>query len=457
MSPGARILVVDDQPSFLLLLQRELSRLGYTILPASSAREGLGLLAEGDVDLVLSDLVMPGIDGLAFLALARESGLRCPFVFLTGHATIATAMEAVRQGAFDYVEKTASPDERRIAIERALSFHRVEQENVAFRQQLQREHSFLNIVTVTPAMRTALELAASVARTPRTTVALLGESGCGKEILARAIHVASGGGPGNFVGINCAAIPITLLESELFGHVRGAFTGAERDREGRIARARGGTLLLDEIGDLPLELQAKLLRVMETREYERVGGSQTLPVECRIIVATHRDLERLVEEGRFRTDLYHRVLVFPITLPPLRNRREDIPLLVQRFMTELQDHLGKPLPGISREAMQRLFDHDWPGNIRELRNCLERAAILVADGELIRAEHLALGAPTAEPNPGSVEPVAGGIEYHLRFPPGEVSLEAITQRVLAQTLLHCDGNKSKAAALLKINRKAFYR
>jgi transcriptional regulator with PAS, ATPase and Fis domain len=303
-------------------------------------------------------------------------------------------------------------------------------------------------------MKAALELAARVAASPLTTVAIYGESGTGKEVLARAIHFAGKGLPANFVALNCAAIPETLLESELFGHVRGAFTGADHEREGKFAQAGGGTILLDEIGDMPLPLQAKLLRVLQERVFEKIGSNAPLPVECRVIVATNRNLANLVSEGRFREDLYHRINVFPLVIPPLRERRDDIPLLCGRVLDDLRQHLGKPLPGISQRAMEVMINHTWPGNIRELRNCLERAAILT-DGELIRPSHLGIG--TAVPIAAESGASGDSITYTLTLPPHELSLDALTERIMAITLERCGGNKSRASQLLKIGRKAYYR
>ena len=454
MATPATILIVDDQTSFRFMLQQQLQN-EFAVVSAAGVAEALTLLQQQPVDLILSDLVMPGTDGLAFLALVRESFRSIPFVVITSNGTVASAVEALKLGAFDYVEKQCSAEELRITLQRALNYQSLLRENEQYRRQLQQHYSFQNIVTGYPIMKHALEMAANVATSPRTSVALFGESGCGKEVLARAIHFSSGGMPGNFVGINCAAIPATLLENELFGHVRGAFTGAERDREGKISLAKGGTLLLDEIGDMPLELQAKLLRVLEDRMFEEVGSNRPVAVDCRIIVATNHNLSELVKEGRFREDLYHRINVFPITIPPLRERQEDIPILVDHFLGKLRNSLGKPLPGISLNAMNSLRAYSWPGNVRELRNCLERAAIIVQAGDLIRTEHLSISAPPTDPTADTM--ATDQCVYHLAFSEEDLSLATITTRVLDMTLIRCGGNKSKAADLLKVNRKMFYR
>jgi transcriptional regulator with PAS, ATPase and Fis domain len=302
-------------------------------------------------------------------------------------------------------------------------------------------------------MQETLKLAARVAASPRTTISLTGESGVGKEVLARAIHFESGCLPGTFVAVNCASIPESLLESELFGHVKGAFTGADNEREGKFSLARKGTILLDEIGDMPLPLQAKLLRVLEERTFEKVGSNTPLQAEFRVIVATHRNLAEMVNQGTFREDLFHRINVVPIAIPPLRERKEDIHLLVDFFLDLFRQHQGKELPGVSKKAMERIISYTWPGNVRELRNVLEYAAIMTSD-ELIRPEHLRF--PNNQPLlPSTFD--TDSVDFHISIPPEELSLDVIIARALDITLQRCDGNKSKAATLLKVNRKMFYR
>jgi DNA-binding NtrC family response regulator len=453
MPTKTTILAVDDDALSLGMLGELLRQSGYRPLLASDAEQALAMLGDQPVDLIVSDLVMPGMDGMALLKKVAARHPAIPFVVITAYGSIGSAVEAMQAGAADYLEKPFNPDALRLTIRRVLEYRRVVHENEQIKTLLQEHFTFQNIVTANAAMRQTLSLAARVAAARQTTVAIYGESGVGKEVLARAIHFAGDSSSACFITVNCAAIPEQLLESELFGHVRGAFTGADRDREGKFSRAKGGTILLDEIGDMPLALQAKLLRVLQERVYEQVGGNRLLPADCRVIVATNRNLAALVAAGRFREDLYHRVNVFPLTIPPLRERREDIPLLCEHTVEQLRQHLGKPLPGISQKAMQVMLAHDWRGNVRELRNCLERAAILT-DDELIRPEHL--GLMPVDPD-GCPAELAGFTCYRLKVATNQLSLNALTQQILQITLERCGGNKSQAAKLLGITRKNFYR
>jgi len=455
-APDARILIVDDEEFSRLLLESHLLHHGYHVICAASGDEALSLLAKQTVDLVVSDLVMPGMDGIQLMHAAKKLHPALPFIVFTAEGSIESAVAAIKQGALDYLEKPFNPQTFEVALQRALEFGRLSGENTQLREHFRERYSFHNIVTQSPTMRHVLELALRVAASPKTTISLTGESGSGKEVLARAVHFTSGGLPGNFVAVNCAAIPEALLESELFGHVRGAFTGAERDREGKFTLARGGTVLLDEIGDMPLSLQAKMLRVLEERTYEKVGANIALPADFRVIVATHRNLADLVTQGKFREDLFHRINVVPIAIPPLRERQEDIPLLVDFYLDLFRQHQGKALPGVSKRAMDLLASYSWPGNIRELRNVLEYATIMVSD-ELIRPEHLRL-APT-QSHPGT--PATNAADFQVSLSLADNSLEAIletfTSKILELTLQQCGGNKTKAAGLLKVNRKIFYR
>ncbi|MBV5340229.1 MAG: sigma-54-dependent Fis family transcriptional regulator [Deltaproteobacteria bacterium] len=451
----ALILAVDDDKTSLLVLGGHLKRFGITVVTASGGFEALELLGQREFDLVISDLLMPGMDGITLLKKMRKSGVNIPFIVMTACGSIETAVAAMRQGAYDYLEKPFDPGNLQLTVQRALDYHRALAENRQIKAYLQERFTFQNIITVNPAMKEMLEMAAKVTAFPQTTVAIYGESGTGKEVLARAIHFASTGMPTRFVAVNCAAIPEHLMESELFGHVKGAFTGADSDREGKFSQAGKGTLLLDEVGDMPLPLQAKLLRALQERTIEKIGGSDLMPFYCRVIVSTNANLSRRVEAGSFREDLYHRINVFPLYIPPLRERKDDIRQICEHVLAELQQHLGKSLPGISQRAMDTILLHDWPGNVRELRNRLERAAILTS-GDLIRPEHLGF---TPDASQRRSQHCAGALcsTYHLEIPTQNLSLASLTSQILSQTLERCRGNKSKAAQLLKVDRKMFYR
>lgn len=447
-----RILIVDDEKVSLLILRKHLQCQGYEVICAFNGKEALDLLEKQRVDLVISDLVMPEMDGIQLMQSVKEQYPTLPFIFFTARGSVESAVSAMRLGALDYIEKPFDGKIFDMVLRRSLEFGRLSNENTQLREHFHKRFSFHNIATRSPVMQQTLELAARVAASSGTTISLTGESGVGKEVLARAIHSESGCLPITFVAVNCASIPESLMESELFGHVRGAFTGAEREREGKFSLARGGTILLDEIGDMSLPLQAKLLRVLEERTYEKVGSNTLIPVECRVIVATHRNLAAMVQNGTFRQDLFHRINVVPISIPPLRERKEDIPSLVEFFLDLFRQHQGKSLPGISKKAMDMIVAYAWPGNVRELRNMLEYATIIVSD-ELIRPEHLRFSTSQSL----STTPNAGTVDFHIRLSSENVSLDALTARILEIALERCGGNKSKAAALLKVNRKMFYR
>jgi DNA-binding NtrC family response regulator len=451
-SSRGTILAVEDDETSRRVVVGYLKRFGYTVSAASNGVQALELLGRQDFDLIISDLRMPEMGGIELLDAIRSRGNSTPFIIVTACGSVDSAVDAMRRGACDYLEKPINIDNLQLTVERTLTHQRVVSENCQIKAYLKERFTFQNIITVCPAMKYTLELASKVASSPKTTVAIFGESGTGKEVLARAIHYESGGLPGNFVAVNCAAIPESLLESELFGHVRGAFTGADREREGKFSLARGGTLFLDEVGDMPLALQAKLLRVLEERSFEKVGSNVCHSVDFRVIVATHRDLSQMVQQGRFREDLYHRIHVVPLSIPPLRERIDDIPLLIEHFLGLFRQHQGKALPGVSKKAIDHMTSYHWPGNIRELRNMLEYAAIMVSD-ELIRPEHLRM-VDAAAVNPA---PHDNGYNLHINLADKEISLEAITDQILQKALGYCDGNKSKAASLLKVDRKRFYR
>lgn len=448
----ATILIVDDKPSFRFLLEGYLQSAGYETKSASSGVEALDVLKQTGADLILSDLIMPEMDGVTLLAVVQQQYPKIPFVVVTAHGSVESAVAAMKKGADDYLLKPLIREELLLTVDRSLEGARLRQRCDQLEGLLHQRFSFENIKSVSPVMGTMLNAARQVTTFPGTTISIYGESGTGKEVLARAIHSASGCSPASFVPVNCAAIPESLLESELFGHVKGAFTGAESSREGKCAKARGGTLFLDEIGDMPLPLQAKLLRVLEERTYEVLGSDIPQPADFRVIVATHRNLKELSRQGQFRTDLYYRLNVFPLTIPPLRERKEDIPGLADFFLATFRQHQGKSLPGLSRAALDNLVAHDWPGNVRELRNRLEYATI-ITNGELIQPHHLRL-LPTEPPTSGpSTTPV---ITLHFEFPVDDFSLDALLEHLKDWALQHSGQNKSAAARLLKTTRKFFY-
>ena len=433
-----------------------LLRRGYKVVRATDGYMGLSILENESVDLVISDIDIPEMNGIKFVLAAKGLYPTLPFLVLVNinDKSSERAATAIKQGAFDcLVKPIKTTDVLDFMVMRALVFGRLSAENAQLREHFSEKFNFHNIVTQSPTMRKTLEDAKQVAAYPKTTISLTGESGVGKEILAMAVHCESGSGclPNNFGAVNCAAIPETLLESELFGHSKGAFTGADKDREGKFCKARGGTVLLDEIGDMPLSLQAKLLRVLEEKYYEKVGSNKPLSVDFRVITATHRNLAEMVRKGEFREDLFYRINVVPIVIPPLRERREDIPLLVNHFLNDSREHLGKALPGISKKALDLLKSYFWPGNIRELRNMLEYAAIFVS-GETIKPEHLRL--QNTSPTPGT--PSTKTDNFIFSIPSEDLSLKTIKSKVLGIILESCGGNITQAAKLLNIHRKNFY-
>ncbi len=456
MTKGPLILVVDDEESMRFLLDTNLSAEGFRVMTAAGGQEALRILSAGTpVDLVLSDQVMSDMDGFVLLKEVKARFPSIAFIMLTAYGSVESAVSAMKAGAQDYIRKPWKAEGMLMTIRKVLDNRRVREENIKLKTQLRSLYGFSQVITRSPVMMDAITVMSKVGATPYTTVAIYGESGTGKELFARAIHYSGDRLENRFVSVNCAGLPHTLLESELFGYVKGAFTGADREREGRFGMARGGTLLLDEIGDMPLDLQVKLLRVLEERTYEKVGSDKQTEVDCRIIVATNRDLQRLVKEGKFREDLYHRINGFPVTLPPLRDRKEDIPLLADHFLSLLRNQLGKKLPGISKLGMDLLLGYHWPGNVRELKNCIERAAIL-SDEELIRPDHLFIAGEKGFPvqRRGGND---GTFTVTVDLDRQETSLDTLVDELLQYTLEACGNNKSLAAEKLKVNRKMFYR
>jgi DNA-binding NtrC family response regulator len=423
MPPG-RILIVEDRDSLRRMLERALTQEGYAVASAADAQEGIRRAGEGAWDLVLTDLKLPDGSGIDVLAASRRAAPRIPVVVLTGYGTVATAVEAMKLGAFDFLEKPVAIDDLYRLIERAIGEQGDLEEAAVFHVP-----GAPAIVGRHPRLRAALRLLQRVAPT-ESTVLLTGESGTGKELFARAIHALSPRRPGPFVGLNCAAIPDSLIENELFGHEKGAFTGADRRQPGRFELAEGGTLLLDEIGELPLGVQGKVLRVLEERTFERVGGGRTLRADVRLVAATNRDLQAMVDAGEFRSDLFFRLNVFPLELPALRERASDIPLLARHLLQEIaRRHQTEP-PRLDEDAAGLLAGEPWPGNVRELANVLERAVILAEEPVLRAAELRPLLRPLA--------------------PAGE-------RDRLRQALIEAAGDKRRAAELLRMSYRTLLR
>jgi len=451
---SARILLVEDEAGIRLALSGLLRREGYEVDVAGSGDEALARLGASDAgfDLVLTDLALGrGASGLDVLRRAVELRPECPVVMITAHGSEKIAVEAMKAGACDYVPKPFDNDEIRIIVSRALERTRLAREHRLLLEQIQREVGFENLVGAAPAMRRVFETLQKVAETD-LTVLVRGESGTGKELVAQALHARSPRRGRPFVAVNCAAISRELVESELFGHEKGAFTGADARRIGRFESASGGTLLLDEIGDMPPDTQAKVLRVLQERALERVGGRETLPVDVRVVAATHRNLEEEVREGRFREDLYYRLRVVEIALPPLRERREDIPALALRSLERVTGRLGLAKKQLSESALARLVRHDWPGNVRELANAIEQAAVL-ASGPVIEAEDLALGAaparaPGAAGGPGDEDAAASFAEAK------RVAVERFERDYLLAALRRAGGNVSRAAESIGMVRQS---
>ena len=430
MPAKAHLLIVDDEANTLASLSRAFRLAGHDATVCDNAVKALELAKSQAFDLIFSDVVMPGKDGLALLEELRKQGVTVPVVMMSGQAHIEMAVRATRLGALDFLEKPISTDKLLLTVDNALKLSRLENENRQLRQRLGKHEIVWQGETMRRVMAQVKRVAAS-----ETRVCILGETGTGKELVARTIHEKSPRNGGPFVTLNCAAVPAELIESELFGHEKGSFTGAAGRHIGKFEQATGGTIFLDEIGDMPLAMQAKLLRVLEEGEVERIGGDKPVAVDVRVLVATHRDLEARVREEKFRQDLFHRVYVFPLALPPLRERREDIPALVEHFAAQVSAQNGwKPVP-FTPEAMEALQSHAWPGNVRELRNMTERLMLLATDGQVdLETVQLALpkvvGVPGSAASAFSSGPLADRVQSFER----EVILAELKQRQYNVTL-----------------------
>jgi len=437
----AAILIVEDEAKMRRLLELNLGEDGFVTFSAGDAETGLKLLRENSIDLVVTDLKLPGMDGLEFLQAAKRQNAALPVVVMTAFGSVETAVEAMKAGASDYVLKPFSLTEMRMVIHKELDVHNLREENRSLREALGRRYAHPNVVARSAKMQEVLAIVERVAPT-NSTVLLGGESGVGKDLIARAIHEKSRRASGPFLKINSTAIPENLLESELFGYEKGAFTGAVASKPGKFELADKGTLFLDEIGDVPPAIQVKLLRVLQEREFERLGGTRTIKVDVRLIAATNRDLRAALEEGTFREDLYYRLNVVPIDIAPLRERKEDIPDLVSLFISRFNGDSGKSVEGIAPEAMQSLVNYHWPGNVRELQNIVERACTLTKERVLVAGD-IRL----------DVRP-AKGAEEAAGFLPDGMTLEQWEDEMVQEALRRANGNKSQAARLLGLSRNA---
>ena len=440
-----KILVVDDEPGAVEILTDLLTKENYDVVIAQDGGKALEILKESVFDLVLTDLNMPNLDGLGLLQELRKMNVETMSIVLTGCGTIDNAVAAMKIGAFDYITKPFKIDEMVLTVKRALEYASLKKENKSLKRLVDKEYGFENFIGSCEGMQQVFSLIRKVSDTD-TTILVQGESGTGKELVARAIHCNSQRSNAPLIPINCAAIPRNLLESELFGHVKGAFTGATISRVGRFEMADGGTLFLDEIAEMPPELQVKILRVLQTQQFERVGGTKTIQVNIRIIAATNKDLEKEIQEGRFREDLFYRLNVIPIHLPPLRERVLDIPILTDHFLKRFNHEKKRNIKGLTKETMAYLESYPWPGNVRELENLIERMIIL-AEGEWIGLDDLPekLHAPLKSPAIPSLDIPAQGIFLNK-------AIDNFENDLILKAMKMSGGVKSKAAKLLSLNR-----
>ncbi len=439
MEDSFSILVVDDEPPQLELIGGFLKKQGFEVALAESGERALQRFRQESFDLVLTDQRMPNLSGLDLVKAVRAVNPETAVIIMTAYGSIETAVDAIKAGATDYLTKPLNLDELLHRIEKVREHQRLLSENRDLREELRERHRIEGIIGESGRMLEVFSLVRRVASS-EATVLIRGESGTGKELIAKAIHYASPRASGPLVKVNCAALPETLLESELFGHVKGAFTGALANRKGRFEVASGGTIFLDEIGDLPAHLQAKLLRVLQEREFERVGSSQPIPVDVRILAATHRDLEGLLKSGQFRDDFYYRLNVVTIVLPPLRERRQDLPLLMDHMLRVFAEKNGKKIQGFTPEAREALLRYDYPGNIRELENIIERASVITRNDVIGRADlPISIQEPEAEDNSNNTDL--------------SVVVERLERRLIKEALARSGGVQTRAAEHLGITER----
>jgi DNA-binding NtrC family response regulator len=437
-----RILVVEDEEKLRRVIELQLASSGFDVDKAATAEEGLKMADRAD--MVLSDLRLPGMDGVQFLSLIRRQNAQVPVVMMTAYGSVETAVESMKAGATDFLLKPFSLDHLMQVVYKALEMRALRDENRKLKEELGRRYEYDNIIGRSEAMQEIFATIERVAPT-RATVLLAGESGVGKDLIARAIHFHSPRRDRALVKINCSAIPENLMESELFGYEKGAFTGAVGSKPGKFEQADTGTVFLDEIGDVPAAIQVKLLRILQEREFERLGSNVTRHIDVRVIAATNQDLRAALEQGTFREDLYYRLNVVPINIPPLRERKQDISFLANHFLRKLAPDSGREVEGISDAAMEKLVGYHWPGNVRELENVIERALILCR-GRHLEADDIKLEmAPRSRP--------AGDPDQHHFLPEG-LTLDQYEQELIREALRRADGNKSQAARLLGLTRNA---
>lgn len=445
MKDQTKILLVDDDASSREPLALLLKKAGYLVTGAGTGHEALQFLATEQFQIVITDLFLPDSNGIDILKEVKQISSTMEVILITGHASAETAVKAMKEGAFDYITKPLNMDELKIILAKAVEKHKLVNENVYLKKQLRDKYEFSNIIGNSPAMQQVFNLMKRVVKTD-STVLIMGESGTGKEVVAKAIHFNSTRKNMPFVAVHCGAIPENLLESELFGYVRGAFTGANRDKIGKFEAANNGTIFLDEIGTMPLQLQTKLLRVLQEHEVERVGSHRTIKLDVRVISATNHQLEEEVKQGRFREDLYYRLNVIPINLPPMRDRIQDILPLARHFLSKYCDEMKRPLMNLGKEALEALEAYHWPGNVRELENVIERVAALT-ETNLISVGDLPpnVGGALRDPDDHSIRVTTAGIDLVK-------TVTRLEMKMIDEALAISGGVKARAAALLNLNR-----
>lgn len=439
-----RILVVDDEERICEAVEKALERIGYDVESSPDAFVAWEKFQKSSFDMVICDVKMPGMDGMALLDRIKEHDPTALVLMITGYASIESAVESIKKGAQDYIPKPFTPDQIRVLVERAFERKRLADENIYLRGELKQLYGKDVVIGKSQGMQQVFDLAVRVAATD-SSVLIMGESGTGKEVLARLIHFSSHRAGGPFVTVNCSAIPENLLESELFGHKKGAFTGAFYMKRGSFELANGGTLFLDEIGDMKLEMQVKILRALEERKIKKVGSEEEAAIDVRVIAATNKDLGEEVKAGRFREDLFYRLDVVQIAVPPLREHKEDVAVFARHFLKLFATEMKKPVADFSQEALSLMMRYDWPGNVRELKNAVERSVIFARPGEPIRTSHFPpqLRAEMGEPQPFAVK--------------GFKSLQALELDYIKEVLDACGGNKAKASAVLGISPSTIWR